>query len=892
MKGTLFYAVRASLRDPRRSLSVTAALALAVGLTISTILYVAASSRSLTAAALRPISADLVAHGTTDRLNSGTVAADYRAQPGVTVAEPVVAADITAIARSDGLKTTGAGRLFATTEGFVRSFPFVATTEGSFSNNGVLLSPATAGQLGVKPGDSVVISSAGGQGSFLVAGILDPAAAEPLFSSGDPNFEGEFAIVPDVVIMPLTLYERSAIALAPGSATGKAPLDPQVYVQLDRSRFAAAPSTAQRNVRNFAFGLERRFTGQVKITNNDESALSRAQKDVVGADIIFIFLGIPGIAVAGFLAFGATQVFREDSRREIALLRARGASPRQIMAVAALTAAFVGLLGSVAGLLVGWAVASAAGGVGRVNVSDVLGAAPIALAAGLVLTSLALVVPVVISLRNEITAERRRIVRAGSAPVWQRYWLDGIAIGLAAIFFFITYLTGGFKPANAEGQNIALAFYVFLGPLFLWVGLTLAVQRVLGRLLPRLLLGSARLLRLGGFGAVATRDLIRRPAIATTTTTVVALTVAFALSVIAFTTTYERERTRDSQYVVGSDLRVTLSSVGTVSPDKIEPVLRQPGVASVTGFMRETNGLIGAERQTVYAIDVPSFRQTAFLPDSFFQNGSASATLDALANTPNGVLVSRDEMLKFNIQVGDPLIVRVPAAASGAGYTELNLTVAGLFRYFPTSSQDSDFIINRTSMAAARPAFRNDVYLVKTSGSSDQLAPVSDAIRAAIPAGVVARVEDLGAAAKLDTSSLTSLNVAGLGGIERWYSYAFAGGALLIFVFTLMAQRRKEYSTMRALGASIGQVRRMLAIQAASVTVIGMAVGIAVGMAMAYVLVKLLGIIFIIPASTPVYISGGSWLLLGGTALGALAAVGIASVALGRSQIASVLREE
>ena len=892
MKGILFYAFRASFRDPRRSLSVTAALALAVGLTISTVLYVAASSRALTDAALRPVAADLVAHGTTDRMSPVAVAADYRIQPGVKVAEPLIAADITSMARTDGTKSTGAGRLYATTDAFVRTFPFVVTVEGAFDNKGALISQATASHLGLKTGGTVVVTSASGTASFPVAGILDSAASEPLFSSGDPNFEGEFAIVPDVVVLPLSVYQASPAALVPGVVQGKAPLDPQVYVQLDRTQFSASPARAQRNVRNFAFGLERRFTGQVTITNNDESALDRAKKDVIGADIIFIFLGIPGVAVAGFLAFGATQVFREEGRRELALLRARGAGPRQVMAVAACNAAVVGLLGSVAGLLIGWAVASLAGGIGAVRASDVVSAAPVALVAGLLLTVLALVVPAIFSLRNEITAEQRRITRSNGAPAWQRYWLDGIALGLAALFFFITYLTGGFKPANAEGQNISLAFYVFLGPLFLWLGLTLAMQRVLGRLLPVVLLGAGRFLRLGGFGQVATRDLIRRPGVATTTTTVVALTVAFALSVIAFTTTYQHERTRDSQYVVGSDIRVAVSSAGIGSPTAIEPALRQPGVTNVTGFMRETNALIGAQRQTVYAIDVPSFRQTAFLPDSFFVNGNASSTLDALANTPNGVLVSRDELIKFNIQLGDPLIVRLPTSAGETSFTELNLTVVGFVKYFPTSSQDSDFIINRSAMAAVRPTPRNDIYLVRTSLDATQLAPVTEAIRGAMPLGTQARVEDLGTATKLDTSSLTSLNVTGLGGIERWYSYAFAAGALLIFVFTLMAQRRKEYSTMRALGASLNQVRRMLAVQAASVTAIGMVVGTAVGMVMAFVLVKLLGIIFIIPPSTAVFVSAGTWFLLGGAIIGAGAAMIVAAGALGRSRVASILREE
>ncbi len=892
MNGVVFYAVRAAKRNPRRSLSVLAALALAVGLTVSTLLYVTASSRALTDAALRPVSADLVAHGTTDRLNAEVVASDYRAQAGVKTAEPVVAADVTSIARVDGGKSTGAARLFATTQGFVRSFSFVSTTAGAFDSNGILITPSTAGQLGVGPGDSVVVATAGGKATFRISGILDPAALEPLFSSGDPNYEGQFTVVPDVIVMPIAAYDRSPIALTPGSLQARSPLDPQVYMQIDRAQFSSSPAAAQTAVRNFAFGLERRFTGQVKISNNDESALNRAKKDVLGADIIFIFLGIPGVAVAGFLGFGATQVFREETRREIGLLRARGASPWQIMGSAVINSLLVGAGGSLAGLVVGWLIASLAGGVGTVNASDVLALAPVAIGTGILLTALALVVPIVMSLRNEVASERRRVTRTDPAPNWQRYWLDAVALSLAALFFVITVLAGGFRPANAEGQSISLAFYVFLGPLFLWIGLTLFLQRLLGRLLPRLLNAAGRAFRLGGISSVAARDLVRRPAIATTTTTVVALTVAFALSVIAFTSTYEQERTRDSQYVVGSDIRVTLSAAGNASPAQVEPALRQPGVTGVTGIMRETNALIGAQRQTVYGIDVNSFRTTAFLPDSFFSNGNAAATMDALAATPNGVLVSADQVVKFNIKTGDPLILRLPSSVGGNSYSELNLKVVGIVKYFPTSSQDSDFIINSAEMAPTRPAPRNDVYLVKTSAPTGQLASITAAIQSAIPAGTVARVEDLGTAAKLDTSSLTSLNVTGLGGIERWYSYAFAAGALLIFVFTLLAQRRKEYGTMRALGASLGQVRRILAVQAASVTAIGLVLGTAVGVVMAFVLVRLLGIIFVIPAAAPVFLSSGSGVLLAGASLGAVAALLVASFALGRSQIATVLREE
>ncbi|TAJ16545.1 MAG: FtsX-like permease family protein, partial [Dehalococcoidia bacterium] len=762
MPGVLFVSFRSALRSPRRTISVMMALALAVGLLSSTLLYVATSSRSLTAMALRPVAADFVAHGTTDRVDAAAIAADYRTQPGVVLAEPLVAADIQGLARVDGARETAAGKLFGTTSAFVAGFPFVTTVNGAFSEGGVLIAQSTASQLGLTTGDSIVIVTAGGKATLPISGILDATAAEPLFSSGDPHYEGQFAVVPDIVVMPLPLYQRSGAGIPSGNVQGKAPLDPQVYVRADRNMFASAPAAAQTALRNFGFGLERRHAGQVTFTNNDEAALKHAQKDVIGANLIFIFLGLPGVAVAGFIAFGATQVFQEETRREIGLLRARGALPRQVMLASAVSALLIGVAGSILGVGVGWSLASAAGGLGVVRTADVVATAPVALLSGLLFTVLALIVPVTFSLRRDVTAERRRVSRTAGTPVWQRYHLDAVSLVLAVLFLAITYVTGGFKPTTAEGQSISLAFYVFLGPLFLWLGLTLLLQRLLGRLLLPLLLLTARVLRLGGLGSIAMKDLVRRPAIATTTTTVVALTVAFALSVIAFTATFDHERTRDSQYVVGSDIRLSVSSAGTGGPDQVEPALRQPGVVSSSGFVRDTNALVGAQRQTVYGIDVPTFRNTAFLPDAFFANGDARATLDALARDPNGVLVSREEAAKFNIAVGDPLIIRLSRSTAGNAYAEVTLTVAGITNYFPTSSQDSDFIVNRALMLSNRPTARNDVYLVKAAHAPGQLTRLSESIRAALPSDAVIRIEHLDSATKVDESSLTSLNLLGL----------------------------------------------------------------------------------------------------------------------------------
>ena len=71
-----------------------------------------------------------------------------------------------------------------------------------------------------------------------------------------------------------------------------------------------------------------------------------------------------------------------------------------------------------------------------------------------------------------------------------------------------------------------------------------------------------------------------------------------------------------------------------------------------------------------------------------FAPGSARQTLDALANTPNGVIISAEQAQKYNIFVGDPVLLRLYNRVSKQ-YADVKAQTVGLFVYFPTSSQNS-----------------------------------------------------------------------------------------------------------------------------------------------------------------------------------------------------------
>ena len=160
-------------------------------------------------------------------------------------------------------------------------------------------------------------------------------------------------------------------------------------------------------------------------------------------------------------------------------------------------------------------------------------------------------------------------------------------------------------------------------------------------------------------------------------TTVIALTLSFGVSLALFQQTYTSEKRLDAQYVVGADMRVT-PALNTPQIPAFAAQLMVPGTAGVTAVARDIQALVGSEKNTVYGIDVASFRQVAYLPDSFFVDGTAQQTidamtnrttnyapgsakqvLDALAQTPNGVIISVEQAEKYNIRVGDPVLLRL-----------------------------------------------------------------------------------------------------------------------------------------------------------------------------------------------------------------------------------------
>ena len=450
-------------------------------------------------------------------------------------------------------------------------------------------------------------------------------------------------------------------------------------MKVDRSLLPTDPTLAAAHTASLRREVERQFPGQLKATDNLSNAFKKATADVLSAKILFIFLGLPGVALAAYLAKFAAELFADAQRREMGLLRTRGVTPGQITGIIAVTSILLAIAGSAIGVIFGLLTLLVSTGRQALAVLNPFAvafdwasfatSALIAFVAGLLLTFLAAFVPSFGAMRSEISQERRNARRVEAPPFWKRTYLDVLLLIAAAIVLAVTQYNGGFKLNGIEGAAVQLSFYIFLAPFFAWIGIILLALRLveggLQRAATQVAAGYRRLF--GEIGEVAGKSVARRASRISAATAVIALTLSFGVSLALFQQTYTTEKRLDAQYIVGGDVRFTPALNTPQLPD-FAGKLQLPGVQNVTAVVRDTQALVGWEKNTVYGIDVASFRQTAYLPDSFFTDGAAQQTinamtnrttdyapgsaqqvLEALAGTPNGVIISVEQAEKYNI---------------------------------------------------------------------------------------------------------------------------------------------------------------------------------------------------------------------------------------------------
>ncbi|MFE7565591.1 FtsX-like permease family protein [Streptomyces sp. NPDC057539] len=848
-----------------RLVAALAGIALAVALIASLGSFLTASKATMTQRAVRSVAVDWQIE-VQPGADPNAMLSLVRGTPGVRGAAPV------GFARSDSFaaivqgstQTTGPGVVLGLPDGYQHLFPG-AVRRLTGGDTGVLLAQQTAANLRAAPGDTISVKLPGaGARQVRVAGVVDLPQADSLFQKVGAPSQTQPAAPPDNVL----LLPSAAFASLTGHATG---VTTQIHAARD-ARLPADPAAAFTTVTGSAHNLEARSSGGAIVGNNLGAALDSARQDALYAQILFLFLGVPGAVLAAALTSSVAAAGGERRRHEQGLLRLRGLRPRQIASLSGLEAALVGVGGGGAGL----GIAALTGRVAFGSASFGTSAGQwilwyvLAFVLGVAVAAGAVLVPALRDLRTVTVADTRRAGRRTGSPWWLRYGLDlALLIGSWLVFRASSGNQYALVLAPEGVPNISVSYWAFLGPALLWIGAALLIWRLT---LLALTHGRSVLTRLsrpfashlaGTTAAVLARR--RRPL--ARAVVLLALAVSFAVSTATFNATYKQQAEVDARLTNGADVTVT-EPPGARTPPSAADALKVSGVHHVEPLQHRF-AYVGSDLQDLYGVRPDTISSATSLQDAYFSGGSAATLMKRLADQPDGLLVSAETVKDFQLAPGDRIKLRIQDARTKALRT-VAFHYVGVAKEFPTAPKDSFFVANASYVAEATGSDAIGAFLLDTGGTHHKR--VAAELRHRLGTG--ATVTDLTQTRGTVGTSLTSVDLSGLTRIELVFAVLLAAGSGGLALALGLAERRRTFAIATVLGATRGQLRGMVITEALLLSAGGLAGGALIGWVLSEMLVKVLTGVFD-PPPDALAVPGGYLTL---TAIAAAAAVLIAAL--------------
>ncbi len=534
-------------------------------------------------------------------------------------------------------------------------------------------------------------------------------------------------------------------------------------------------------------------------TDDATAQIKSALGFINGFLLVFAFIAL---VVGAFIILNTFTMLVAQRARELALLRALGASRRQVTASVMGEAIAVGIVGAALGLLLGVLIAfglhALLSAVGVDLPSGGLIIKPrtivVAVVVGVVVTLVAAYLPARRAAKVPPVAAMRDDVGLPAKSLRRRTIIGAVAVGIGVICLVIVDAGSGDRPVSLVGIGALLLFggVVTLAP---WLGGWLS--RAIGTPFRR-----------GPVGRMAVDNARRNPrrTAATASALMVGLALVTAFGILGTSTKASVGETLDQ--VNNADFIISSTSQALFSPEVAASVAKVPGVQTTSQvgempaqFNGKTTSLTTIQPDTVF--DVVNLEVVA---------GSASAlTTDAFGTddktaSKNHWTVGQKVPITFLTGQRQVALVMIYKGESGFTGSVISrayaLTVGG-------TDQDVNVFVKLapgTTTDEVRPAIEKALEPFPTVQLQDQAeykASISNSIN-----GLLALIYGLLALAVV-IAVLGIVNTLALSVVER----------------------TREIGLLRAVGMSRRQLRRMIRIESVVVAVFGAVLGIVVGLA-------------------------------------------------------------
>ena len=871
-------------RRSGRLLATAVGISLAVALIAALGSFLTTSKSTMTARAVRSVAVDWQVQ-VQPGADPVAVRNEVAKAAGVTATEPVAVAQTTGFSATTGgsTQTTGPGLVLSLTPTYRHTFPG-EIRQLSGSPTGVLLAQQTAANLHVRPGDKVSIGRAGAPPAVVtVNGVVDLPQADSLFQKiGAPPQSQPSAPPDNVILVPEGMFKT---LVGQRSSAASLALTNQIHV----ARGAALsndPAAAYESVIGAAHNLEARLAGKALVGNNLGAALEGARKDALYAQMLFLFLGLPGAVLAALLTAAMASAGADRRRAEQALLRTRGLAPRKVARLAVVEAMLIGMVGGVLGLGLG-AIASRLafgpsplGGSARTTVIW----SGIAFVVGLVIATLTVLVPALRDLSTRTVAQGRHAVGRARTPWWMKIGVDFMLIAAALLVFWASGSNNYSLVLAPEGvATISVSYWAFLGPALLWLGAAMMLWRIANLALTHGRRPLARLIRplTGRLAQTGASSMSRQRRPLARAVVLLALAISFAASTATFNATYQQQAEADAQLTNGADVTVTEPPGLKVGPAAAAGMQSVAGVRHVEPVQHRF-AYVGADLQDLYGVRPASITGATSLQDAYFVGGTAKELMAKLAAQPDAILVSDETVKDFQLAPGDLIKLRLQDSRTKQLQT-VPFHYAGIVKEFPTAPKDSFFVANADYITKATGSDAVGAFLVDTGGSNQPR--VAAALQQRL--GATATITNVTQARSQVGSSLTSVNLSGLTRLELVFAVLLAASAGGIVLAVGLAERRRSLAILSVLGARRRQLRGLALSEGLLITVGGLAGGGLIAWGLSQMLVKVLTGVFDPPPS----VIAVPWGYLTITVLAVVATLGIAAAFSARASTRPAVEE-
>ncbi|MEU6853670.1 ABC transporter permease [Actinacidiphila alni] len=547
-------------------------------------------------------------------------------------------------------------------------------------------------------------------------------------------------------------------------------------------------------------------------------ASDEAESSTAGAfltvftSLLLVFAGI-ALLVATFSIHNTFAIVVAQRTRENALLRALGATRRQVLGSTLAEAVVVAAVASAVGLLGGIGIAAGLqalfpaigfpfpGGSLRIHTLAMV----LPLAVGLLVCAASAAMPAVRAGRTAPVAALRETATDNSGASGRRA-IIGAAMAAVGVTLTVTGVAGPTVALTGGGAVLTLAAFVVLGP----VASTVAV-RVLGAPISRLR---------GVTGALARRNALRSPkrTAATATALMIGVAVVSLFTVLGASLKTTMDRTVDRSFAGDIAISTPLYGPGStgLSPKLAPALARLPQVADTVGLGKGVADVDGTGRKLTVTDPAALSR--------LLDLGTVHGSLTGLGE--HGLAVSRKEADKHGWRPGSAVTLgfadgrRVPFTV-GAVYDRADLT--------------GDYVISRAAWAPHHVQDEDTLVAVALKDGVSTTVGKAAVTEAAAPFGGP------------DPQTKSEYAKSAAAGIDTFLTLIYALLALAVLIALLgiantltlaVHERTRELGLLRAVGQTRGQLRAMVRWESVVVAAFGTAGGLGLGAFLGWALVR------------------------------------------------------